>query len=72
MRNIQYIILRSKQIKKNTIIYEVRDIKTDEVKWVWRNIECDQNDIDDKYIWKDEYIQIQRDNKINEILNGHK
>jgi len=66
MRNIQYIILRSKQIKKNTIIYEVRDIKTDEVKWVY------QNDIDDKYIWKDEYIQIQRDNKINEILNGHK
>ena len=66
MRNIQYSILRSKQIKKNTIIYEVRDIKTDEVKWVY------QNDIDDKYIWKDEYIQIQRDNKINEILNGHK
>lgn len=62
----EYIILRSKQIKKNTIIYEVRDIKTDEVKWVY------QNDIDDKYIWKDEYIQIQRDNKINEILNGHK
>ena len=66
VRNIQYIILRSKQIKKNTIIYEVRDIKTDEVKWVY------QNDIDDKYIWKDEYIQIQRDNKINKILNGHK
>ena len=66
VRNIQYIILRSKQIKKNTIIYEVRDIKTDEVKWVY------QNYIDDKYIWKDEYIQIQRDNKINEILNGHK
>jgi hypothetical protein len=65
MRNIQYIILRSKQIKKNTIIYEVRDIKTDEVKWVYLSY-------DDKYIWKDEYIQIQRDNKINEILNGHK
>ena len=37
VRNIQYIILRSKQIKKNTIIYEVRDIKTDEVKWVYQN-----------------------------------
>jgi hypothetical protein len=70
MRNIQYIILRSKQIKKNTIIYEVRDIKTDEVKWVYHK--GSENDIDDKYIWKDEYIQIQRDNKINEILNGHK
>jgi hypothetical protein len=36
MKDIQYIILRSKQIKKNTIIYEVRDIKTGELGWVYK------------------------------------
>jgi hypothetical protein len=63
---IEGIIIRKKEYKAGIFIYEIRNIKTDETKWVY------QNDIDDKYIWKDEYIQIQRDNKINEILNGHK
>ena len=44
MKDIQYIILRSKQIKKNTIIYEVRKIESGEVKWIY------QEDIDDKYV----------------------
>jgi hypothetical protein len=59
---IEGIIIRKKEYKAGIFIYEIRNIKTDETKWVY------QNDIDDKYIWKDEYIQIQRDNKINEIL----
>jgi hypothetical protein len=63
---IEGMIIRKKEYKAGIFIYEIRNIKTDETKWVY------QNDIDDKYIWKDEYIQIQRDNKINEILNGHK
>jgi hypothetical protein len=63
---IEGVIIRKKEYKAGIFIYEIRNIKTDETKWVY------QNDIDDKYIWKDEYIQIQRDNKINEILNGHK
>jgi hypothetical protein len=63
---IEGIIIRKKEYKAGIFIYEIRNIKTDETKWVY------QKDIDDKYIWKDEYIQIQRDNKINEILNGHK
>jgi hypothetical protein len=58
MKDIQYIILRSKQIKKNTIIYEVRDIKTGEVGWVY------QEDINEKYVSIEEY----RDLKINRIL----
>ena len=71
---IEGMIIRKKEYKAGIFIYEIRNIKTDETKWVY------QNDIEngfvgydnDKYIWKDEYIQIQRDNKINEILNGHK
>jgi hypothetical protein len=63
---IEGMIIRKKEYKAGIFIYEIRNIKTDETKWVY------QNDIYDKYIWKDEYIQIQRDNKINEILNGHK
>jgi hypothetical protein len=63
---IEGMIIRKKEYKAGIFIYEIRNIKTDETKWVF------QNDIDDEYIWKDEYIQIQRDNKINEILNGHK
>jgi hypothetical protein len=63
---IEGMIIRKKEYKAGIFIYEIRNIKTDETKWVY------QNDIDDEYIWKDEYIQIQRDNKINEILNGHK
>jgi hypothetical protein len=58
MKDIQYIILRSKQIKKNTIIYEVRKIESGEVKWIY------QEDIDDKYVSIEEY----RDLKINRIL----
>jgi hypothetical protein len=58
MKDIQYIILRSKQIKKNTIIYEVRDIKTGELGWVYKE------DIDEKYASIEEY----RDLKINRIL----
>jgi hypothetical protein len=58
MKDIQYIILRSKQIKKNTIIYEVRDIKTGEVGWVY------QEDMNEKYVSIEEY----RDLKINRIL----
>ena len=58
MKDIQYIILRSKQIKKNTIIYEVRDIKTGEVGWVY------QEDTNEKYVSIEEY----RDLKINRIL----
>lgn len=63
---IEGMIIRKKEYKAGIFIYEIRNIKTDETKWVF------QNDIDDKYICKDEYIQIQRDNKINEILNGNK
>lgn len=59
MKDIQYIILRSKQIKKNTIIYEVRKIESGEVKWVY------QEDIDEKYVPIEEY----RDLKINRILS---
>lgn len=59
MKDIQYIILRSKQIKKNTIIYEVRKIESGEVKWVY------QEDIDEKYVSIEEY----RDLKINRILS---
>ena len=59
---IEGIIIRKKEYKAGIFIYEIRNIKTDEYKWVY------QSEIDDKYIWKDEYIQIQRDNKINEIL----
>lgn len=59
MKDIQYIILRSKQIKKNTIIYEVRKIESGEVKWIY------QEDIDDKYVSFEEY----RDLKINRILS---
>ena len=59
---IEGMIIRKKEYKAGIFIYEIRNIKTDETKWVY------QNDIDDKYIWKDEY----RDNKINEILNGYK
>lgn len=68
MRNIQYIILRSKQIKKNTIIldqcvsnfFEVRDIKTGEVGWVYGE------DINEKYAYIDEY----RDLQINKIIKN--
>ena len=56
---IQYIILRSKQIKKNTIIYEVRKIESGEVKWIY------QEDIDEKYVSIEEY----RDLKISKILS---
>jgi hypothetical protein len=59
MKDIQYIILRSKQIKKNTIIYEVRKIESGEVKWIY------QEDIDEKYVSIEEY----RDLKINIILS---
>ena len=59
---IEGMIIRKKEYKAGIFIYEIRNIKTDETKWVY------QNDINDKYIWKDEY----RDNKINEILDGHK
>jgi PBP1b-binding outer membrane lipoprotein LpoB len=59
MKDIQYIILRSKQIKNNTIIYEVRDIKTGEVEWVY------QEYINEKYVSIEEY----RDLKINRILS---
>ena len=59
---IEGMIIRKKEYKAGIFIYEIRNIKTDETKWVY------QNDINDKYIWKDEY----RDNKINEILNGYK
>jgi hypothetical protein len=59
MKDIQYIILRSKQIKKNTIIYEVRKIESGEVKWIY------QEDIDEKYVSIEEY----RDLKINRILS---
>lgn len=59
MKYIQYIILRSKQIKKNTIIYEVRKIESGEVKWIY------QEDIDEKYVSIEEY----RDLKINIILS---
>lgn len=59
MKDIQYIILRSKQIKNNTIIYEVRDIKTGEVGWVY------QEDMNEKYVSIEEY----RDLKINRILS---
>ena len=73
IKDIQYIILRviinpisggvifaklSGQIKKNTIIYEVRKIESGEVKWVY------QEDIDDKYVPIEEY----RDLIINRIL----
>ena len=60
MKDIQYIILRSKQIKKNTIIYEVRKIESGEVKWIY------QEDIDEKYVSIEEY----RDLKINIILSS--
>ena len=61
---IEGIIIRKKEYKFGIFIYEIRNIKTDETKWVY------QNDIDDKYIWKDEYIQIHRvEKKIN--TNGH-
>ena len=60
MKDIQYIILRSKQIKKNTIIYEVRDIKTGEVGWVY------QEDMNEKYVSIEEY----RDLKINRIFSN--
>lgn len=59
MKDIQYIILRSKQIKKNTIIYEVRKIESGEVKWIY------QEDIDEKYVSIEEY----RDLKINIICS---
>lgn len=59
MKDIQYIILRSKQIKKNTIIYEVRKIESGEVKWIY------QEDIDEKYVSIEEY----RNLKINRILS---
>ena len=59
MKDIQYIILRSKQIKKNTIIYEVRKIESREVKWIY------QEDIDEKYVSIEEY----RNLKINRILS---
>ena len=59
MKDIQYIILRSKQIKKNTIIYEVRKIESGEVKWIY------QEDIDEKYVSIEEY----RDLKISKILS---
>ena len=59
MKDIQYIILRSKQIKKNRIIYEVRKIESGEVKWIY------QEDIDEKYVSIEEY----RDLKISKILS---
>jgi len=62
MRNIQYIILRSKQIKPNGLktIYEVRDIKTGEVVWVY------SEDINEKYAYIDEYSNLQ----INKIIKN--
>jgi hypothetical protein len=62
MRNIQYIILRSKQTKPNGLktIYEVRDIKTGEVVWVY------SEDINEKYAYIDEY----RDLQINKIIKN--
>lgn len=56
--NIEYIILRSKEIKKNRFIYEVKNIKTNEIKWI------NQEDIDEKYGYIDQF----RDFIIGEIL----
>ena len=63
MKDIQYIILRSKQIKKNTIIYEVRKIESGEVKWIY------QEDIDEKYVSIEEYIKQKRDEAIKKIID---
>ena len=56
--DIEYIILRSKPIRKDDIIYEVKSYKTGEIKWVYKK------DINEKYA----YIDQIRDFKINEIL----
>ena len=63
MKDIQYIILRSKQIKKNTIIYEVRKIESGEVKWIYKE------DIDEKYVSIEEYIKQKRDEAIKKIID---
>ena len=58
MKDIQYIILRSKQIKLSVTIYYVRNIESGECKWIY------QEDIDEKYCYINEY----RDLKINNII----
>lgn len=58
--DIEYIILRSKQIGKNDIIYEVKSYTTGEIKWIYKK------DINEKCL----YINQIRDFKIDEILKN--